>query len=220
MECAEKIDGLFSGAFTTDTIKAIAAIICAHYPQPPLFAIRQAKEALVSANKDFALIARLADGTQAANTAYQAYQSSKAALTALNSLLAGDGHTKRGEVCNCQQRPTHYKGTMPCPNHPASLPPLSEPTEFAEHLEAQKRAGGPEALAMQPWLDQSRLAVLRQASEPTDKEMLDWLAEQIGPGYAGGIVTVANLIPEFGGDFRSAIRAAMSRTQEKGVFQS
>lgn len=40
------------------------------------------EQALVSANKDFALIARLVDGTQAANTAYQAYQSSNAALDA------------------------------------------------------------------------------------------------------------------------------------------
>ena len=34
MECAEKIDGLFFGAFTNDTVKSIAAIIRQHYPQP------------------------------------------------------------------------------------------------------------------------------------------------------------------------------------------
>lgn len=42
------------------------------------------REALGCANKDFAVISRLADGTQAANTAYQAYQSSKAALNPTN----------------------------------------------------------------------------------------------------------------------------------------
>lgn len=54
--------------------------------------------------------------------------------------------------------------------------------------------------------------ILATFARTEDKRRVDWLAQQIGPGYAGGIVTVANLIPVHGGDFRSAIDAAMGAT--------
>lgn len=94
--------------------------------------------------------------------------------------------------------------------------PIVSDTEIAER--AAKKLFGSYGINFEHDIRNAFLAAIREARASRDREVeelkadkqrLDWLSEQIGPGYAGAIVEVANLVPRHGGNFREAIDKAM-----------
>jgi hypothetical protein len=214
MEAARKINDLFGGALTASTIEAVADIIHAHYPSPPLATIRQAKEALED-------IANMPEYDQ--DDAHRLRHKGKTALTALlaqssgpkqpecmtaaewgealssaaheNSLLAGEGEAR---PTNAQHLAMEICELLHGPADEGDEAFSRDVSEVAELLE--KRASTP---ASPP-----------PPSEPGDKEMLDWLE-------ASGIFTAGSVYARSGkilgaecDSLRSALRAAMARSQE------
>lgn len=114
---------------------------------------------------------------------------------------------------------THWHPDQP--EAPTATPPTEQAREVAQgiidgcvHPDIAVRRISVDLAPLRALLQSHPVDSTRPKDGPGDREIVDWLAKQIGPGYAGGIVMVVNLIPTHGGDFRSACRTAM-QSQEK-----
>jgi hypothetical protein len=168
------------------TVAAIVRLNAAHYPSPPLAVLRQAKEALEAVDI-------LTETTGTIWRTSPCTDKVRAALNALNSLLAGE----------------------PTANTHANTAPASG--GLIDNTSANTDG---ENLSYEAWV-KSGWTSPPPPSEPTDKEMLDWLdgrrTHYSMPPFRAVTGWEWSVVDESGNtDLRSAIRAAMARRQETG----